>query len=134
MSVQSTLGPPLHPAVRFMRVTVAVQAAVILAQAFTAGLLLSSVPEGRTLHSALTGAVLLAVVANLVAAALVWRRGGGSPRVVAQSVPMVVFTVLQAALGATHVRELHVPLGVLMFGASVMLAMRVWSAGDGTAR
>ncbi|MEU1789730.1 hypothetical protein ABZ553_28460 [Streptomyces sparsogenes] len=108
----------------FMRITLLLQSVAILAQAVTAGLLLASVPEGRTVHDAMAQFVLGAVVLNLLAAVLAWRPGGGSPRLILTSTPMLVLTALQAVLGAAHVRELHVPLGVLMFGASVMLLMQ----------
>ncbi|WP_405676506.1 hypothetical protein OG292_17790 [Streptomyces sp. NBC_01511] len=107
---------------------------MILAQSVTAGLLLASLPVGRTSHSMLGGAVVLAVVLNLVAAVLVWRPGGGSPRLAVKSAPLLVFTVVQMALGIAHVRELHVPLGVLMFGASVMLVMETRAEDPGPAR
>ncbi|WP_405796714.1 hypothetical protein [Streptomyces sp. NBC_01506] len=108
---------------RLLRITSLLQAAAILAQSVTAGLLLASVPVGRTSHSMLGGAVALTVVLNLFVAVLLWRPGGGSPRLAVKSAPLVVFTVVQMALGFARVRELHVPLGVLMFGASIMLVM-----------
>lgn len=114
---------------RLLRITSLLQVVAILAQAVTAGLLLASVPDGRTLHGVLGGAVVLAVVLNLVAAVLTWRPGGGSPRLAVKSAPLLVFTVVQMALGIARVRELHVPLGVLMFGASVMLLMEVRAEG-----
>ncbi|ADI11043.1 hypothetical protein SBI_07923 [Streptomyces bingchenggensis BCW-1] len=135
MPTPRTLAPPpdsvgsppaagRHRVPWFMRITLLLQSAAILAQAVTAGLLLASVPIGRTLHAGMAQAVLGAVLLNLLAAVLAWRPGGGSPRLILKSTPMLVFTALQAVLGAAHVREVHVPLGVLMFGASVMLLMQ----------
>ncbi|MFI9587324.1 hypothetical protein ACIHCQ_37150 [Streptomyces sp. NPDC052236] len=117
---------PPRPTQRLMRITLPLQSAVILAQAVTAGLLLASVPVGRNLHGTMAGAVVLAVLLNLLAAVLAWRPGGASPRLILQSTPMLLFTLAQLSLGYAHVRELHVPVGVLMFGASIMLLMRSW--------
>ncbi|WP_106397091.1 hypothetical protein [Actinocorallia populi] len=115
---------PLRP----MRVTALLQSAVLFVQAVTAGLLLASVPAGRTAHGVMAGAVVLVVLLNVLAAVLAWRPGGGSPRLVFKSLPMLVFALVQAALGYAHVRELHVPVGVLMFAASVLLLTQVRSA------
>ncbi|MFF5260023.1 hypothetical protein ACFY4C_13825 [Actinomadura viridis] len=119
----------LRDPLRLMRATSLLQSAVLFAQAVTAGLLLASVPAGRTVHGAMAGAVVLAVLLNLLAAVLTWRPGGGGPRLVVRSLPMVVLALVQAVLGYAHVRELHVPLGVLMFAASVLLAAQIRSAG-----
>ncbi|MFF3785552.1 hypothetical protein [Streptomyces sp. NPDC001933] len=136
MSLPTLNSPPRagrHPAQQLMRITLALQSLVILTQAVTAGLLLASVPDGRAVHSAMAGAVLLAVLLNLGAAILAWRPGGGSPRLIVKSIPMLLFTLAQMALGYAHVRELHVPVGVLMFGASIMLLVQVRN-GDRSAR
>ncbi|MEU6955051.1 hypothetical protein [Streptomyces sp. NPDC045714] len=121
--------PPARRLTRLTQITLVLQSAVILAQSATAGLLLASVPVGRESHSVMGGAVLLAVLLNLGAAMLAWKPGGGSPRLLLKSVPMLVFTLAQMALGFARVRELHVPVGVLMFGASVMLLTRVRTDG-----
>ncbi|MFJ5048704.1 hypothetical protein [Streptomyces sp. NPDC088719] len=124
----SAVRPPAQRLMRLMRltqITLVLQSAVILAQAATAGLLLASVPVGRELHRVMGGAVLLAVLLNLGATTLAWKPGGGSPRLLLRSAPMLVFTLVQMALGFARVRELHVPVGVLMFGASVMLLTQV---------
>ncbi|MFB7939245.1 hypothetical protein [Streptomyces sp. NPDC056049] len=120
-------APPPRPprALRILRATAAAQAAVLLAQAVSAGLLLASVPVGRTVHGAMVGAVVLAVLLHLVAAVTARRRGAVATRTVLQAAPLLLFTLGQAALGFARVRELHVPLGVLMFGVSVMTLMRI---------
>ncbi|MCX4986159.1 hypothetical protein [Streptomyces sp. NBC_00572] len=114
-------------ALRTLRATAAVQTVILLAQAVAAGLLLASVPVGRTVHSGMAGAVLLAVVLHLLVGVAAWRRGVVAARAVLHGVPLLLLTFVQAGLGFAHVRELHVPLGVLMFGASVMTLMRTRS-------
>ncbi|HUR01913.1 MAG TPA: hypothetical protein VM347_05195, partial [Nonomuraea sp.] len=107
-----------------LRVMAIVQAAAFLVQAVTAGQLLSS-PGGRALHAATAVAALAVGVLNLIAAILVWRPGGGSARFVGTAAFTLAITVVQAALGIAHVKALHVPLGVLLFGSSVMHISRV---------
>jgi hypothetical protein len=110
-----------------LRVAIAVQAATILIQAITAGLLLST-PDGRALHGLSAIGVLLAGVLHLVVAIMVWRPGGGSARVIAPAAGLLVATFVQMALGMAHVKMLHVPLGVLMFGAAVFQLERIRSS------
>ncbi|MFD4237970.1 hypothetical protein [Streptomyces sp. McG3] len=121
--------PQAQRPMRLLQITLVLQSAVILAQAATAGLLLASVPVGRELHGVMGGAVLLVVLLNLGATILAWKPGGGSPRLLLRSAPMLVFTLAQMVLGFARVRELHVPIGVLMFGASVMLLTQVRNDG-----
>ncbi|TYB53522.1 hypothetical protein FXF51_49400 [Nonomuraea sp. PA05] len=109
-----------------LRVTVILQAVALLIQATTAGTLLAS-PDGRTLHGVTALAVVATAAAQLLVAVLVWRPGGGSPRFVAGSAFMLVLSLAAAALGDLHVPELHVPVGTLLFGGSVMLVIRAWS-------
>lgn len=118
-------NPPAGPSPRYLLLTAVAQSAGLLVQAAAAGLLLASVPEGRTAHEALAGLVLLLVTLHLAATVVAWRRGAVPLRTVLHSTPMLLFTILQAALGFTHVRELHVPLGVLMFGASILTLTRI---------
>lgn len=109
----------------FLRVAVTLQAVVLLLQALTAGRLLSS-PDGRDAHAATAVMVMAAVLLQLVAAALFWRPGRGTPRYLVSSVLQLGFAMLQFALAETHNKLLHVPVGVLMFGFSMLLASQVW--------
>ena len=61
-----------------------------------------------------------AAVLYLVAAVLAWRPGGGSPRPILHAAGFLGLTLAQVALGIAHMKTLHVPLGVLMFGMSVL--------------
>ncbi|MCF6476394.1 hypothetical protein FAF44_49855 [Nonomuraea sp. MG754425] len=111
-----------------MRVVVTLQAVALLVQSITAGLLLGS-PDGRMLHGLTALAVVFTTAVQLLVAILVWRPGGGSPRFLANSAFMLVLSMAEAALGEAHAPGLHVPLGVLLFGWSVILLLRVWSGG-----
>ncbi|MBN6051775.1 hypothetical protein JYK22_07495, partial [Nonomuraea sp. RK-328] len=106
----------------FLRVAMVAQTLALLVQAVTAGLLLSS-PGGRTLHSATAVVVAVAVLVHLVAAIVTRSRAAVLP-----AVAMLVMTLVQMALGMAHVKVLHVPVGVLMFGVSVLRLGQVWPA------
>ncbi|MBB6349399.1 hypothetical protein ACWGH8_06700 [Nonomuraea muscovyensis] len=105
----------------FLRVALLLQTLALLLQAVTAGLLLSS-PGGRTTHAASAVAVLVTVLLHLVAALLARRSD-----VILPAVGMLVMTLAQMALGVLHLKTLHVPLGVLMFGGSMLQLGRVWA-------
>ncbi|GAA4569004.1 hypothetical protein [Planotetraspora kaengkrachanensis] len=110
----------------FLRVAITVQALALFVQAITAGLLLSS-PGGHTLHSIGAYTVFFVTLFHLLVAILVWRPGGGSPRPILYAVVFFGLTLAQIALGIAHVKTLHVPLGVLMFGMSVLQLNQVWA-------
>ncbi|WP_214110775.1 hypothetical protein [Acrocarpospora catenulata] len=103
----------------FLRVAIILQTLAVFAAPITAGLLLSS-PSGRTLHSMSAYGVFTVALLHLVAAVLAWRPGGGSPKPILYAVGFFGLTLAQIALGIAHVKTLHVPLGVLMFGMSVL--------------
>jgi hypothetical protein len=110
----------------FLRVAITLQTLLLFVQAITAGLLLSS-PDARALHSAGAYGLFTVGLLHLVAAILVWRPGGGSPTPLLYAVGFFGLTLAQIALGIGHVKTLHVPLGVLMFGMSVLQFSRIWA-------
>jgi hypothetical protein len=110
----------------FLRVAITLQTAAVFVQAITAGLLLSS-PGGGALHSAGAYALFIVTVLHLIVAILVWRPGSGSPRPILYAAGFFALTSAQVALGIAHVKTLHVPLGVLMFGTSVLQLVRIWT-------
>nr|WP_055508392.1 hypothetical protein [Nonomuraea pusilla] len=111
-----------------LRAVLTLQAVTVFVQAITAGLLLSA-PSGGALHSA--GAYTLFVVALLHLAVTigVWRPGGGSPRPILYAVAFLAVASAQITLGIAHVKAVHVPLGVLMFGMSVLQVVRIRASG-----
>ncbi|WP_214322151.1 hypothetical protein [Nonomuraea sediminis] len=106
----------------FLRIAITIQTIALLVQAITAGLLLSTA-GGRTAHMTTAIAVAVAVLLHLVAALMTRRRNAISP-----AVTMLLATLVQIALGVSHVKAVHVPLGVMMFGASMMRLGQVWPA------
>ncbi|MEU4330929.1 hypothetical protein [Nonomuraea dietziae] len=105
----------------FTRIAITLQTVALLLQAVTAGLLLSS-PGGRAMHSASAIAVAVTVLLHLVAALVARRLSAILP-----AVGMLVMTLAQIALGVAHLKTLHVPLGVLMFGVSLLQLVPAWS-------
>ncbi|GAA0703362.1 hypothetical protein GCM10010193_67810 [Kitasatospora atroaurantiaca] len=103
----------------FLRAAIALQTAAIFFQAVTAGLLLSS-QHGEALHSAGARGMYAAAMLYVLTAILAWRPGGGSPLPILYAVGFLVLASVQVVLGIAHVATLHVPLGVLMFGLSVL--------------
>ncbi|MDP4511528.1 hypothetical protein Q9G87_57045 [Nonomuraea sp. G32] len=114
-----------------MRITVTLQALALLIQSITAGFLLAS-PDGRMLHGLTALVVVFTGAIQLLVAILVWRPGGGPPRFIINSAFLLVLSMAEAAIGEAHAPELHVPLGVLLFGGSIVLLSQVWSQGRGS--
>ncbi|MEU9990771.1 hypothetical protein AB0E10_29065 [Streptomyces sp. NPDC048045] len=128
MAIRTTTAPR---GFTFLRVSIALQTLALFFQAVTAGILLSS-SHGEVLHGVgarvMYGASMLYVVAAVVA----WRPGGGSPRPVLHASGFLALASVQVVLGIAHVPSLHVPLGVTMFGLSVLaLARQVTQAERG---
>ncbi|WP_225805324.1 hypothetical protein [Streptomyces sp. NK15101] len=110
----------------FLQVSIALQTLTIFFQAATAGLLLTS-PQGEVLHGVGARVMYGATMLYVLAAVLAWKPGGGSPRPVLYSTGFLVLASVQVVLGIAHEPSLHVPLGVLMFGLSVLDLGRVLS-------
>ncbi|GAA2884349.1 hypothetical protein [Nonomuraea rubra] len=111
----------------FLRVAIALQTLAVFAAPVTAGLLLTT-PGGHVLHSAAAYSVFGVAVVHVAAAILAWRPGGGSPRPILNAAGFLAATLAQVALGIAHVTTLHIPLGVLMFGLSLLQLSRVLKA------
>ncbi|WP_436757837.1 hypothetical protein [Streptosporangium sp. V21-05] len=112
------------------RIAITLQTLALFAAPVTAGLLLSS-PGGRASHSVAAYGVFTVAVSHLVIAILVWRPGGGSPRPILYAAGFLGLTLAQIALGIAGLKTLHVPLGVLMFGLSVLQLSRLWPVAAG---
>lgn len=121
----------------FLQVSIALQTVTLFFQASTAGLLLSS-SHGELLHGVGARVMYGATMLYVLAAVLAWKPGGGSPRPILYSTGFLVLASAQVVLGIAHEASLHVPLGVLMFGFSVLALGRNLTArrqgGPGTRR
>ncbi|MGW5236553.1 hypothetical protein ACWEQU_30755 [Streptomyces nodosus] len=111
----------------FLQIAIALQTLAIFFQAVTAGLLLSS-SHGEVLHSVGARVMYGASMLYVLAAILAWRPGGGAPRPILYASGFLVLASAQVVLGIAHVPSIHVPLGVLMFGLSLLALGRALSA------
>lgn len=107
------------PTTRFLQLSVALQTLTLLLQATSAGMLLST-SYGATLHDVGSRVMYGASMLYVLAAVLAWRPGGGSPRPILYATGFLVLASAQVVLGIAHMPSLHVPLGVVMFGLSVL--------------
>ncbi|GHF70983.1 hypothetical protein GCM10010218_60400 [Streptomyces mashuensis] len=108
---------------RFLRIALALQTLTVFLQAVSAGLLLTST-YGETLHSGGARVMYGASMLYVLAAVLAWKPGGGSPRPVLQASGFLALASAQVVLGIAHVPSVHVPLGVAMFGLSMLALAR----------
>ncbi|MFG2907487.1 hypothetical protein ACGF13_20805 [Kitasatospora sp. NPDC048286] len=126
--VETTSGTAVEQRTRtFLRVSVALQTATVLLQAVSAGLLLST-SYGETVHGVGARVMYGASMLYVLAAVLAWRPGGGSPRPILYATGFLVLASAQVVLGIAHVPSLHVPLGVVIFGLSVAVLVRMPAA------
>lgn len=107
----------------FLQIAIALQTLTIFLQAVSAGLLLTS-SYGETLHGVGARVMYAASMLYVLAAVLAWKPGGGSPRPVWHASGFLVLASVQVVLGIAHIPSLHLPLGVLMFGLSVLALAR----------
>jgi hypothetical protein len=114
------------------RVFVTLQAVAILGQAIFAGILLEG--DGRTLHAANSTSVHLFALLQAIFAILVWRPGRQSARYIMPSVLLLLFGILQSAMGGAHNRYIHIPLGALMLAGAIVLTVQVWSGRRSSAK
>lgn len=123
MATQVTATANTQRGSSFLQIAIALQTLTIFLQAVSAGLLLTS-PYGETLHSVGARVMYGASMLYVLAAVLAWKPGGGSPRPVWHASGFLVLASVQVVLGIAHVPSVHLPLGVLMFGLSVLALAR----------
>ncbi|WP_181958055.1 NAD(P)-binding domain-containing protein [Nonomuraea mesophila] len=106
------------------KVVAILNTAAVLAQAVTAGQLMSG--AGAGLHGPGAFVVHLLGLVQLVVAVLMWRpgRAAGWPALV--SVAILLLGFVQSMLGGSGAVAAHVPLGMGLFGLSVWLVVWSW--------
>ncbi|WP_405556640.1 hypothetical protein [Streptomyces sp. NBC_01171] len=107
----------------FLRIAIALQTLTIFLQAISAGLLLTT-SYGETLHGIGARVMYGASMLYVLAAVLAWKPGGGSTRPVWHASGFLALASVQVVLGIAHVPSVHLPLGVLMFGLSLLALAR----------
>ncbi|MDX3573210.1 hypothetical protein [Streptomyces sp. ID05-47C] len=119
----ATAGADVRRGSSFLRIAIALQTLTIFLQAVSAGMLLTS-SYGATLHDVGARVMYGASMLYLLAAVLAWKPGGGSIRPVWHASGFLVLASVQVVLGIAHVPSVHLPLGVLMFGLSMLALAR----------
>lgn len=122
------MSDPLVPSARWLtalRTVITAQTVVTFLAAIAAGLLLS-VHGGKALHSATAYTLFVVAVIQVVVAVLAWRPGRGPAWPAIYAVALLAGVSLQVVLGIAHLKALHVPFGVLLFGASVLELAWIW--------
>ncbi|WP_328720445.1 hypothetical protein OHT52_13805 [Streptomyces sp. NBC_00247] len=107
----------------FLRIAIALQTLTIFLQAVSAGLLLTA-SYGETLHGVGARVMYAASMLYLLAAVLAWKPGGGPVRPIWHASGFLVLASVQVVLGIAHVPSVHLPLGVLMFGLSLLALVK----------
>lgn len=107
-------------------------AALVLAQALTAGFFISGSANTRMLHIAIAAVLPYLAIVPTVSA---WRKSGRgvvSRKVAVWTTGLMVALWVQEALGHmpfAAATVLHVPLGVLLFALPLLLGLSAWRAG-----
>ncbi|HEY3503311.1 MAG TPA: hypothetical protein VGN37_11085 [Actinocatenispora sp.] len=115
-----------------VRIVAIATAIVVLLQAVSAGLFVTGQVSFLDMHGYGAMAAGLLVIATLVTAILRWRPGGGTSQPVLMAVVELVLVVAQAGLGFSRVLALHIPLGVALFGVTLVYA--VWACTPAVSR
>lgn len=123
MATQVTAAADARRTSSFLRIAIALQTLTIFLQAVSAGLLLTS-SYGAMLHDVGSRVMYGASMLYVLAAVLAWKPGGGSPRPVLHATGFLVLASVQVVVGIAHVPSVHLPLGVLMFGLSLLALAR----------
>ncbi|MGW0707981.1 hypothetical protein ACWD4G_18845 [Streptomyces sp. NPDC002643] len=123
MATQVTTTANARRGASFLRIAIALQTLTIFLQAVSAGLLLTS-SYGETPHSVGARVMYGASMLYVLAAVLAWKPGGGSSRPIGHASGFLALASLQVVLGIAHVPSVHLPLGVLMFGLSLLALAR----------
>ena len=125
----------VRPAWRWaLRITITLHALAVLVQAVFAGRFMSGDFEFLDAHFVNSQVVGALGVAQLALGFLYWRPGGGRLQVALACLAVFIAEPLQIAAGILRVIGVHVPLGVLLFAASVLLTIWAWGPTFGNRR
>lgn len=134
--VRSTARQPRRPRLSlwFLRGVITAHLVAVLVQPVFAGLFLTGDVDAIEVHGAVgTGLGLVGML--VVGATLAYVLGGrGRLRVLPVAVVLLVADVLQIGFGYARLLALHIPLGVAVVTASVLLAIWVWGPSARAAR
>ncbi len=103
--------------IRLIRWLVVVNLAMVALQPVSAGLLMSGFGRALPVHAFAGLALLLGLLVQAGAAALLWRQGRAPAWVAGVSIALFAVVLLQNAFGHNRQYWLHVPIGVALVGA-----------------
>jgi uncharacterized membrane protein YozB (DUF420 family) len=108
------------------RAVVTCEAALALGQAVLAGSFLSGHYQALDLHALNATATGLTAVAQIVAALLLWRLGGGPSWPFLAGIALFGAEAGQIAMGYARVLAIHVPLGVAIIACTFLMLVWAW--------
>ncbi|MFE7234919.1 hypothetical protein ACFVAF_30660 [Streptomyces sp. NPDC057596] len=109
-----------------LRAVTTVHAAALFTQAVLAGRFLSGDYDMLTAHAVNANVIVAVGLVQVVVALLYWRPGRGPGRPAAVSAVLLVAEAGQAVLGYQRTLGVHVPLGVTLIAAGLLLLVQVW--------
>ena len=109
-----------------LRAVVTLFLLAVLAQPVLAGLYLSGEFDALAVHAAIAGVVILLAMVLVGAALLFWTVGRGRFWPLPVAVAAFLAAGFQTGFGYARQLGLHIPLGVLIVTAAVLLAVAVW--------
>lgn len=113
-------------ALMLFRTVVTGEAVLALGQAVLAGSFLSGHYAALDMHAVNATATGVTAVAQIVAALLLWRPGGGPGWPALASIALFGAEAGQIAMGYGRVLAVHVPLGVAIIAFTVLMLVRAW--------
>lgn len=122
---QSTISGRRGPAWRRVLASLAgLQAIAVLSQAWLAGGFLTGISGFLEVHRTMAfGVIQLIAYLAVIVAILYWRPGRGPTWPIAVTAVSVVAIGVQIAVGFSNVLQVHIPLGVSIFGLNLWLAI-----------
>jgi hypothetical protein len=109
-----------------LRAVTTVHAATLFTQAVLAGRFLSGDYDMLTAHAVNANVIVAVGLVQVVVAVLYWRPGRGPGWPAAVSAVLLVAEAGQAVLGYQRSLGVHVPLGVTLITAGLLLLVQVW--------
>ncbi len=123
----SPAGPVPGWTVWPLRTLVLLLAVLVFLQPVLAGMFVTGSVGMLELHSANHVLILFVLLLQIAAAILVWRPGRGPAWPIWASVAYLLLVEVQAGFGFARQLIPHFPMGVLLFGAAIVMVIGVWS-------
>jgi hypothetical protein len=125
-AAQPTTAPPRTVPLVLLRAVVTVHALAVFAQPVLAGQFLAGNLDMLGVHSGVAVLIELLGLVQIPFAVLLWRPGRGPLWPTGVSVLLFFAEGMQAGFGYARMLALHVPLGVAIVGAMLLLLVWVW--------